>query len=215
MEILCHSILFDSDGVLVDSHAHGRQAWSQISHEFGFVLDDEVFRSLAGIRPADSLARFVNPSRLHEAVSRLEDLEVELAAVTPSIPGAPRLVSTIPDGRWAVVTSAGRRLGLARWTGADISLPRVVVAAEDVTKGKPDPEPYLSAARQLGVDNADCLVVEDSPGGGQAGFAAGAMVLAVGTQEWPSRPTWRVPDLSAVQCNTTNDGLLSITINAT
>lgn len=211
MDIICHSILFDSDGVLVDSHLDGWRAWSQLSDEYDFPLDDDVFATLAGIRTSDSLGRFVEPERVSEAVSRLEDLEVELAANTPPLPGAIELLSSIPADRWAIATSASRRLGLARWAGAGIPLPPVVIAAEDVAEGKPHPEPYFNAAAALGFDVADCLVVEDSPGGGQAGFAAGAQVLAVGDQRWTVEPQWRVADLSSVSCTVTEEGLLKIT----
>lgn len=212
VEISCQAVLFDSDGVLVDSHRDGRHAWFQLATEFGFALDDELFASLAGIRTADSLARFIEPSRLAEAIARLEDHEVELAASTPRIHGARELVTSIPDDRWAIATSASRRLGLARWAGAGIPIPNVVVTAEDVTRGKPDPEPYLTAAKLLGIDIADCIVVEDSPGGGHAGLASGARVLAVGAQEWPEDPSWRVPDLTSVSCTVTEDDRLSIAI---
>lgn len=128
------------------------------------------------------------------------------------LPGARRLVSSIPVDRWAIATSASRRLGSARWIGAGIPVPRVVIAAEDVPLGKPDPQPYLAAAHELGFDIADCLIVEDSPGGGQAGLAAGAQVLAVGSQVWSRQPACRVPDLGGVACTVTEDGLLSISV---
>ena len=81
-----------------------------------------------------------------------------------------------------------------------------------MTKGKPDPEPYLRAATLLGVDIADCLVVEDAPSGGRAGFDAGARVLAVGALDWPFAPTCRVDDLTAVEAAVTSDGRLSISV---
>ncbi len=205
-------MLFDSDGVLVDSHRDGWQAWSQLATEFDFALDAELFASLAGIRTADSLARFIEPSRLDEAIARLEDHEVELAASTPRIAGAQELVASIPDRRWAIATSASRRLGLARWAGAGIPAPNVVVTAEDVVNGKPDPEPYVTAANLLGFGIAECVVVEDSPGGGRAGTASGARVLAVGDQDWPDAPTWRVRDLTSVSCAVGESGRLSLTI---
>lgn len=215
MGILCRSILFDSDGVLVDSHSDGQRAWCQLSGEYDFTLDDEVFASLAGIRTKDSLARFVAADSVAEAVSRLEDLEVEFAVGTRSLPGAHELVSSIPGDRWAIATSASLRLGFARWTAASMPIPDIVIAAEDVSHGKPHPEPYLTAASRLQVDIADCLVVEDSPGGAQAGRAAGARLLAVGDQEWQFEPESRVPDLAGVECSVTQGGLLWITVPPT
>ncbi len=199
----CAAILFDSDGVLVDSHLDGHRAWTELASEFDFTLDDETFASLAGIRPADSLRRFVTPDRLAEAVTRLEDLEVSLATDTPALPGARQLLTALPAHRWAIATSASRRLALARWNGASIPVPAIVVSAEDVANGKPDPEPYLRAAAALGVDPASCIVFEDSPSGGKAGIDAGMTVVAVGDQPWPFEPTARIETLEQVTATST------------
>ena len=212
MRIECAAVLFDSDGVLVDSHAAGKQAWEQVGAEFGFEIDDEIFASLSGVRAEDSLARFVAPDRWSRAVARLEDLEVEAASASLPVAGALALVGTIPDDRWAIVTSASRRLGIARWRGAGIAIPPNIVTAEDVTNGKPNPEPYVRAATLLGVDIADCLVVEDAPSGGRAGRAAGAKVLAVGSLDWSFEPSSRVADLTAVDVAVSADGRLGVTI---
>lgn len=198
LSLPCAAILFDSDGVLVDSHLDGHRAWTELADEFDFTLNDATFASLAGIRPADSLRRFVTAKRLAEAVTRLEDLEVSLASDTPALAGARQLLTTLPANRWAIATSASRRLALARWNGANIPVPAIVVSAEDVANGKPDPEPYLAAAAALGVDPASCIVFEDSPSGGRAGVDAGMTVIAVGGQPWPFDPAARVDTLEQV-----------------
>ena len=171
-------------------------------------------RQVTGRRTEDSLAGFVDADRIDTAVARLEDLEVELAAGTIALPGARELLSAIPGRRWAIATSASKRLGSARWAGAGIPTPQVVVTAEDVANGIPDPEPYLLAADRLGVDIAECIVVEDSPGGAASGHAAGAQVLAVGDQPWPTEPVGRVRDLRDVTCNVTDDGQLSLVVTS-
>ncbi len=94
------------------------------------------------------------------------------------------------------MTSASRRLALARWSGARIPIPTHTVTADDVTRGKPDPEPFVTGASRLGVDIADCLVFEDSESGARAGLSAGARVIAVGDIPWSFEPLARVPDLS-------------------
>lgn len=206
--------MFDSDGVLVDSHLDGHRAWMQLADEFGFELIDKVFASLAGIRPADSIARFVPGARIDEAVARLEDLEVGLASSTTPLAGAPELLGFLGSGSWAIVTSASRRLAVARWAGASIPVPDVVIAAEDVTLGKPHPEPYMVGAEALGVDVTDCIVFEDSPSGAASALRAGARVIAVGAQPWPSEPAARIRDLADVSISIDGDQRLIITLTA-
>ena len=211
MEISCQAILFDNDGVLVDSHAQVIATWTQLAEEFG--LDAEVLLTeMVGRPSAETLSDHLGPDRLGSAVQRLEDLEVELAAVTPAIAGALELTAALPSGRWAIATSASRRLANARWAGAGITPPAATITADDISKGKPDPEPFLAAARLLHADPATCVVFEDSPPGGQAGVAAGATVIAVGDQPWDFEPAARVPDLSAVTIKTDVNGTLTLHI---
>ncbi|MEM8922623.1 MAG: HAD-IA family hydrolase [Actinomycetota bacterium] len=192
-------VLFDSDGVLVDSHVPVEQAWSTICERYG--LDAErVLTELIGVRAADTLGRHLPADRVDEAVALLEDLEVETAPGTPTIVGAAELLAALDPDRWTIVTSASRRLARARWAGAGIPLPdRPPVTAEDVTEGKPSPEPFLTGAARLGIDPARCLVFEDSPSGGRAAVASGAVVVAVGRQAWPVTPWARIDDLSAIE----------------
>lgn len=197
MQIEVAALLFDSDGVLVDSHAAVERSWTQLSREFGLDLDG-IRSELIGVRAADTLGRHLKGAQLARAISRLEDLEVQSSAASEEIPGAGALTRALPPDRWAIVTSASRRLGTARWSGAGIHAPAVTVTADDVTKGKPDPEPFITAARFLGFRPADCLVFEDSPSGGLAAVRAGAAVVAVGCAEWDVQPAARVPDFTAL-----------------
>ena len=195
MGLTCDAILFDNDGVLVDSHAQTEQAWRQLSAEFDLDVDT-LLVELVGCRAADTLGRHLGGRELDAAVARLEDLEVGLADRTEAGAGAAELLDGLPTGRWTVVTSAARRLAEARWRGAGLPIPPVTVTAEDVTRGKPDPEPFLTGAARLGVDPSRCLVLEDSPSGGAAARAAGAMVIAVGPQTWALEPDARITDLT-------------------
>lgn len=195
------AVLFDNDGVLADSHAQVEQAWHDIAATFGLdaaTLIDEG----CGVRSIDTLRRFVPAERLDEAVALHEKLELESAGETGTIPGALELLAALPDGRWTIVTSATRPLAAARWSGAGIVPPPQVVTADEVTRGKPDPEPYLLGAERLGIAPADCVVFEDSPFGGEAARTAGAQVVAVGDEPWPFEPLIRIPDLTAVRVAT-------------
>ncbi|MEM9133244.1 MAG: HAD-IA family hydrolase [Actinomycetota bacterium] len=192
------AVLFDNDGVLVDSHAQVVEGWHDIAAAFGLdatTLIDEG----CGVRSIDTLRRFVPADRLDEAVELHEKLELESAAETGTIPGAAELLTDLPDGRWTIVTSATHGLAAARWAGAGITPPPQVVTADEVTNGKPDPEPYLLGAERLGVPASDCVVFEDSPFGGEAARTAGAHVVAVGDEPWPFEPLTRVPDLTHVR----------------
>lgn len=207
------ALLFDSDGVLVDSHVQVDVAWRALADEF--TLDFPVLATqLVGVPARQTLARHLDGDRLDAAVRRLEDLEVETAATTAAVRGAPELLGALPSDRWAVVTSATRRLGEARWHGAGIPMPRFAITADDVERGKPAPDPYLAGAALLGVDPARCLVFEDSAAGGDSAVAAGAAVVAVGAQVWRVATAARVPDLDAVRVDQAPGGGLLVTFAA-
>lgn len=190
MRVEARAILFDNDGVLVDSHAEGASAWKQLCGEFGLDFG-VVSKEFVGRRAEDTLAEFVGSGRLADAIARLEDLEVEAAVHTPLMPGAEVFLAALADCPWAVVTSASRRLAQTRWAAAGIHAP-ATVTADDVSSGKPSPEPYLVGSQRLGVDPSDCLVFEDSVAGCRAGLAAGARVIAVGDLAWPEEPLARI-----------------------
>ena len=173
-------MLFDLDGVLVDSGDQVEQAWREWASERG--LDpDEVARSSHGRRSADHI-RLVAPQLDWSAeAALLERRETETAITATPLPGAIALYQSVPSGFRAVVTSGSRPLAIARLQSAGFALPHVLVTADDVLAGKPDPEGYLNAAHRLKVAPADALVIEDAPAGIAAGKAAGMPVLAVTT----------------------------------
>lgn len=197
MVLEARALLFDSDGVLVDSHRETEAAWREVVFEFGLDLE-RVMAVMAGRRAADTLAEFLEGEALEQAIARLESLEVGLAPQTRPIAGAVELLRTLPEGSFAFATSATLPLAMARWQGAGITPAPCVVTAEDVRRGKPSPDPYLLAARRLDVSPSACVVFEDSPSGGAAGIAAGAAVVAVSDTKWALSPRARVPDLTAV-----------------
>jgi mannitol-1-/sugar-/sorbitol-6-phosphatase len=178
--IRCPGVLFDLDGVLVDSTPAVARVWAGWAREHGFE-PDEVVKKAHG-RPSIATIRELLPNADHaeedREVERREIADVE--GVVP-LPGAKELLRALPLERWAIVTSCTRALARVRIAAAGLPKPKHMVTASDVRHGKPDPEPYLKGAQMLGVPAGDCLVVEDAPAGIRAGKAAGARVLALRT----------------------------------
>jgi mannitol-1-/sugar-/sorbitol-6-phosphatase len=178
--IRCRGVLFDLDGVLVDSTPAVARVWAGWAREHGFEADEVVHKAHG--RPSIATIRELLPHGDHAA----EDREVErreiadVDGVVP-LPGAMELLRALPIDRWAIVTSCTRPLAGVRIEAAGLPQPKHLVTSSDVQRGKPDPEPYLKGAQLLGVPAADCVVIEDAPAGIRAGRAAGARVVAVRT----------------------------------
>ncbi|MFC8833674.1 HAD family hydrolase [Streptomyces griseoincarnatus] len=210
MTIHARALLFDNDGTLVSSLDSVNRCWTRWAVEYGLTAEDFARIELHG-RPAAEIAADLLPAHVvPQAVARIEDLEVEDVADggVGLLPGTMEFLAGLPAERWAVVTSATRRLAEAR-LGAVGILPKTLVAADDITRGKPDPEPYLLAARTLGVDPADCVVFEDAPAGLQAGRAAGMTTVALATTHRAEELTADlvVTDLSALSALVTDAGI--------
>jgi mannitol-1-/sugar-/sorbitol-6-phosphatase len=172
------TILSDLDGVLVDSAATIEAAWRRFAERHG--LDAEhVLRESHGRRTIDVIRLVAPHLDAGTEADRVEREEIDAARHVRALPGARELVDSVPSGRFAIVTSGSRGLALARLHAAGLPAPGVLVAAEDVEVGKPDPAGYLRAAALLGADPAHCLVLEDAPAGVAAGRAAGMTVVAV------------------------------------
>lgn len=181
----CRAILFDLDGVLVDSRKCVELVWHAWAAERG--LDPAPFLKVAHGRRISDTMRLVRPDLDAVAEARVLDAmeEVETWGLSP-VPGAAELVARLSDMQWAVVTSGSRAVATLRLRTVGLPIPPVFVTADDVQRGKPDPEGYLLAARRLGVESADCVVIEDSPTGLAAGKAAGMRVIAVLTTHAPA-----------------------------
>jgi sugar-phosphatase len=176
--IPARGLLFDADGVLVDSDASIERAWVRWAHRW----DHEPETVLAGIhgrRSDDTVALLVDHADRARALADIDRYELEDAAAVSACPGAAELLASLPAGSWAVVTSGKRELATARLAAAGLPLPSVLVPADEVPRGKPDPAGYLAGAAGLGLHAADCVVLEDSPAGVAAGLAAGAVVVGV------------------------------------
>lgn len=179
------AVLFDMDGTLVDSTAAVVRSWLRLAEENGIAVQD--LQAAAGHgRPARDIVAdlfppaLFPPARRVAALARITELEVTDVDGVVALPGAEQVLAACGPLA-AIVTSCGAGLAVARQQAAGIRVPAVVVTADDVSRGKPDPEPFLLAARTLGVDPARCLVVEDAPAGLRAGRAAGMTTLAVTT----------------------------------
>ncbi|GAA1581798.1 sugar phosphatase [Actinomadura kijaniata] len=200
LDLPCAAVLFDVDGTLVDSTPLVEAAAHEWAAEYG--IDPVRFLEGAhGRRTSDRIAEFLPPDRVRAATARLDELEASRSDGVAALPNAVGLLASLDGLPWAVVTSMDRGALLQRTGAAGVPLPRVVVTAEEVERGKPDPAGYLLAARRLGVDPARCVVVEDAPAGVRAGRAAGAAVLAVATSHPAAELAEAdvvVPDLTAV-----------------
>ena len=197
----CAAILFDLDGVLVDSTRSVERQWRAWAREQG-VDAEKVMAVAHGVRSREVI-RVVAPHLDAEAEARrLESREAHDRDGVVVMPGAVELVRTIPEGRWCVVTSGTRLLATTRLKLAGIPIPKVMITADDVVNGKPHPEPYLKGAERLGVKPEECLVIEDAPAGIQSAHAGGMKVIALAST-YPasklSEADFVVPTLPRIQ----------------
>jgi sugar-phosphatase len=206
--ISCRAILFDLDGVLANSIPAVERAWRAWAARVG-ADGDAVLRIVHGRRAVDTL-RTVAPSLdLATELAWLEHQETTDVADVVAIPGAAEVLARLPAGRWTVVTSGTRAVATARLRAAGLPVPALLVAAEDIARGKPDPEGYLTGAARLGVPPEECLVVEDAPPGAAAARAARMRLVALTTthpaSDFPDADLV-VPTLAAVEVAVVPDG---------
>jgi sugar-phosphatase len=191
-------VLSDIDGTLLDSRETERWAWGAWARRYG--LDPAPFTTTHGLRIEEKLARYAADLDPVIEAERLVSLAARCPLKATALPGALQLLNTTPAV--ALVTSGKRAIVLPQLAGAGLApLPPVIVAAEDVHMGKPNSEPYLTAAGMLGVVPACCTVLEDAPAGVRSGVAAGMAVVAV-TTTTPAAELWKagarlvVPDVA-------------------
>ena len=185
MNITCSALLFDLDGVLIDSTPAVERVWHQWALEHGFNPEEVVARAHG--RPSLATVCDYLPNADHAAENReVERREIaDLAGVVP-LPGAVALLASLPPDRWTIVTSCTRRLAEIRIKAAGLPLPARMVTSTDITHGKPHPEPYLKGASLLGFPAPQCVVLEDAPAGIRAGKSAAARVIALKTTAPPA-----------------------------
>ncbi|GAA3741337.1 HAD-IA family hydrolase [Spinactinospora alkalitolerans] len=171
-------LLFDLDGTLIDSTPVTEECWRAWAREFG-VGEERLWAAHAHGRPsADIVAELLPEDLRKEGQERIERLEVERADGVVALPGAHALLESLPRERWAVVTSCTRALARARMAPLEVE-PPLMVTADDISRGKPDPEPYELGARLLGAPAGACVALEDAPAGLASARAAGARTIAL------------------------------------
>ncbi|MBK5411471.1 HAD-IA family hydrolase [Pseudomonas sp. TH34] len=173
------AFLFDMDGTLLNSIAAAERVWATWAERHG--LDVAAFlRTIHGARAIDTITRQALPGVDAQAEAQwITEAELEDVEGVVSIAGAVEFLNALPGDQWALVTSAPKALALRRMQAAGINPPAVLVSAEDVASGKPDPACYVLGAQRLGVPVQDCLVFEDASVGIRAAEAAGADVMVV------------------------------------
>ena len=214
MRIECRGVLFDLDGVLVDSTPAVERVWTRWAEEH--QLDARSVVKQAHGRPSIATIRELLPHADHAAEDRkVARWEIEDSADVVALPGAAELLRTLPESRWAVVTSGTRALATARLRAAGLPVPQGFVTANDIQNGKPHPEPYLLGAKRLALRAEECVAIEDAPAGIRAARAAGTRVIAVRTtteaaELRESGADWILADLSRVSAHP-NGGCLALT----
>jgi mannitol-1-/sugar-/sorbitol-6-phosphatase len=173
-------LLFDLDGTLVDSRVVIARHWGFFAERHGLELE-QILAVCHGRRSTETIAEvapWLDAGAEAKLLDTAEESDVDGLAV---VPGAHELLGALEPGSWGVVTSGHRALATRRLEAVGLPVPAVLVAGDEVSRGKPDPEGFLGAALLLGADPVTCVVVEDAPAGIAAGLAAGATVVAVET----------------------------------
>jgi mannitol-1-/sugar-/sorbitol-6-phosphatase len=213
MVLACAAVLFDMDGTLVDSREIVERMWLRWASRRR-VSAEAILAVAHGRRTLETMQLVAPEFATPEEAARLDEEEEEEARLQGgerAVPGAAPLLAALPPARWAVVTSAVREIALRRIAGVGLPAPRLLVGATDVTAGKPDPEGYRRAAEGLGCSPADCVVVEDTPAGVEAGRRAGAAVVGVLTTYAALEGCLVcVPDLRAIAARVDSSGTLRL-----
>jgi len=208
ISIQTEALLFDMDGVLIDSTPAVARVWTKWALAHGFDPAETVRRAQG--RPSITTIRELLPDSDHPRENaKVERSEIEdLEGVVP-LPGTLELLSHLPSERWAIVTSSTRPLAEVRLRAAGLPRPALILTSSDVTYGKPHPEPYRKAADSLGFPSAHCVVIEDAPAGIKAGKGAGSRVIAFPTtvpvpELQQAAPDWIVENCRAITLESVN-----------
>lgn len=210
MQVKLSGLLFDNDGVVVDTMPGAMNAWRLWGERYksGF----ELVASWHGQKAIEIVRQLVTPTDFEAAFDFINQLELKEADGTKFVAGAKEFLDSLPRHSWNIVTGASLELAIQRLNAAGLAVPRTLVSAEDVKLGKPDPEGYLLGASRIGIDIADCVVFEDAPAGLLAGQRAGAKFLVgLGEQTMDSVADVVIGDFAGI---TYTDGELVIEDNA-
>lgn len=206
------AFLFDMDGTILTSIIAAERVWAAWARSHG--LDVDVFLpTIHGKRSVDTVRSVGLPDIDPVAEAhRITLAEIEDVEGIEAIAGVAAFLATLPADRWAIVTSAPRALAEARIAAAGLPVPPVMVAAEDVQRGKPAPDPFLLGAEKLGMRPQECLVFEDTLAGLQSAEAAGMdSIVVTATHHQPLATTSTgVPDYDDLRAIRTPEGLLRL-----
>jgi sugar-phosphatase len=201
IRVFARGLLFDMDGVLVSSLGSVERSWQKWAERHGLDVISTI-RAAHGRRAIDTVRKLWPNGDYMAELKIIEDYEVADNDDLKVLDGVTQILQSIPQKYWTIVTSATDRLARARLGYAGIPVPDRIVTGDMVTRGKPDPEPYLKGAQLLGVDPSECVVIEDASAGANAGRAAGCKVLATTFShsiEVLSAADWIVESLSQVK----------------
>jgi sugar-phosphatase len=208
VQIFCKGILFDMDGILISSIGSVERSWTKWATMRG--VDPEYAIQIAhGCRSIETVAKLRPDLEAQAENDLIEQMEMDDTEGVTALPGVIDLLSSLPQNRWTVVTSATEPLARVRLAAAGIPVPERIITAENVAQGKPHPEPYLAGATLLGFAPNECLVFEDAASGTNAGRAAGCTVIATTFShsiESLSAAHYLVPELTGVSARIHEDG---------
>jgi mannitol-1-/sugar-/sorbitol-6-phosphatase len=200
-QFFCDAIIFDLDGVLVDSTACIERHWRRWAIRRGIDIE-ELLRVSHGMRTVDTVRMFAPEIDFVSEAVELEEMESLDTEGVEAIAGAVAMTGALPAESWAVATSGTRSMAARRIAQTGLAKPCVLATADDVKKGKPHPEVFLLAASRLGVEPQRCIVIEDAPAGIAGARAAGMRVIAVATTHAPDKLSAAdavVPHLTNIQ----------------
>ncbi|MEU8924472.1 HAD-IA family hydrolase [Kitasatospora sp. NPDC048545] len=214
VRLTTRALLLDMDGTLVDSDAVVERCWGRWAERHG--LDPAEVLAVAHGRQGHATMAVLLPDRpvevnLADNARMLDEERADTEGVIP-VPGAAAFLASLAGHPHALVTSADEPLARVRMDAAALPLPPVLVTAESVGAGKPDPEGFLKGAAAVGFTPADCLAFEDSGAGIAAAKAAGLRVVGIGPRATAHHPDAHADDLTAVTVTATPDGLLTVTV---
>lgn len=201
--VSAEALLFDMDGVLINSIPAVERVWSRWAAERDFDVAEVLHRAHG--RPSIETLRHLLPDADHVAENRIiEQAEIDDVAGIVPLPGVADLLAALPPKRWAIVTSCTRRLAEVRLRAAGLPTPGLLITSTDITHGKPHPEPYQKGAAGLGFAPEQCIVVEDALAGIASGRKAGSRVIAFTTTSAmadliAASPDWILKDASAMR----------------
>jgi sugar-phosphatase len=178
LRIECSAILFDLDGVLIDSTSCVERHWRNWAERH--ALDAaRILRIAHGVRNIDTMRRVAPQLDAETEAALFAANEVADTEGVLQVDGAGQAIADLQGSRWAIVTSCGAALAHSRLQASRLPLPPLLITGDDVPRGKPEPHPYLAAAKHFGLGADDCVVVEDAPAGIQAGKSAGMQVIGI------------------------------------